>query len=688
MPRWPTHPATSPLGGKKLPVWDSFRGHYGGRALSGVVLDSRSQHSRRTAAEGREKNLSRYDPSIFRGHAHFPFNSICGNTILRLARYGLNTCIYGSPPLRRYSCHRAFIFALILNQDTPRKSIISEMTFDKREMAGETCDALVVGAGLGGIYQTYKLRELGLKTICIDKAPEVGGTWYWNRYPGAMSDTESYLYRYSWDKEDLRTYPWNTHYLYQPEILKYINHVVDRHELRENLRLRTLMTAATWIEEEKIWKIECTGSVFKARYLVNALGILSTPNYPNIPGLQSFTGQIIHTASWPEIDLSGKRVGVVGNGSTGIQVMTALAPTAKRLVSFQRSPQYSVPSGQGPVSDAYRSWINDNYDRIYDNVWNSKNGFGIPEVTRPTMSVSAEERRAIFQDCWDKGNGFRFMFSGFGDITTSVEANQEACKFIHSKIDEIVKDPAKAAALKPTELYARRPLCDSGYYQIFNRDNVDIFDLRKNPIKEIIPNGMSLRDGTNVELDALVLATGFDALEGSYLQVSIRGKDGTLKKHWEPGAATYAGVACAGFPNMFLISGPQGPFANFPCAIESEVNFITECIAHAEKQASRAVPAYIAVKESAEQEWLTLCDKLTDGSVFKTTKSWIFGENVGQQPRVKFYFGGLVGYINHVKQEVNAGFPSFDVNRASKGEPASVVEGGELRVAQETAVIV
>lgn len=526
-------------------------------------------------------------------------------------------------------------------------------------MAEIRCDALVVGAGLGGIYQTLKLRALGLHTVCIESAPEVGGTWYWNRYPGAMSDTESYLYRYSWDKDDLQTYPWDKHYLYQPDILKYINHVVDKHDVRKEILLNRTMEAATWHEQEQRWTVQCnTGEVFSARYLVNALGILSKPYYPDITGLETFQGNLIHTTSWPDIDLSGKTVGVIGNGSTGVQVLTALAPKVKKLISFQRSPQYSVPSGQGPVSKEYRDWVNDNYDDIYAGVWKSSTAFGVPEVSRPTMSVSAEERKQLFEEVWTKGNGFRFMFSAFGDITTSVKANQEACKFIHSKIDEIVKDPKKANALKPTELYARRPLCDNGYYQIFNRENVDIVDLRKTPIKEVVPNGIKLLDDTIVELDTLVLATGFDALDGSYLRVAIKGEEGqTLRDHWTAGASTYAGVACAGFPNMFMISGPQGPFANFPCTIESEVNFITQCIERAEDGTG-----YIAAKAKAEEDWIDLCNRLTEGSVFKSTRSWIFGQNMdGREPRVKFYFGGLAAYIAHTKQEVQNGFPSFDI---------------------------
>lgn len=542
-------------------------------------------------------------------------------------------------------------------------------------MADKTIDALVVGAGFAGIYQLYCLRKLGLNVKCIDKAGGVGGTWYWNLYPGAMSDTESFLYRFSWDKDDLRTYPWANHYLYQPEILKYLNHVADRHDLRPLIQLNTEMKTAEWVEEHRVWRVVCgTGEVITTRYVVCALGLLTEPNYPKIPGLKDFHGKLVHTAAWPsDLDLSDKTVGIIGNGSTGVQVMTAIAPVVKRLVSFQRNPQYSVPSGQKPVTKEHREWINTNYDTIYDGVWNSSTGFGVPEVTTPVMSVSDEERRRIFQSLWDQGNGFRFMFSGFGDITTNKEANWEACKFIHSKIDEIVKDPVKADALKPTEFYARRPLCDTGYYQIFNRDNVDIVSLRKTPITSIVPRGIATADGTVHDLDVLICATGFHVFEGSYVRVAIKGRNGeTLKEHWKDGACSFSGVAMSGFPNLFTPAGPQGPFSNFPSAVETEVEFITACIEHAEANyksrisGTRTIPQapVIEVKPEAEQAWGELCVKLCEGSIFHTAKSsWIFGTNVeGHQPGVKFYFGGLKSYRAGNAAETKKGFPSFMVN--------------------------
>lgn len=529
-------------------------------------------------------------------------------------------------------------------------------------------DALVVGAGIGGIYATKLLSRAGLKVRCVDGASDVGGTWYWNRYPGAMSDTESYLYRYSWDKEDLRTYEWDRHYLYQPEILQYLQHIVKKHNLRQYMSFHTEMMAASWDESLRLWRITCsTGETILARWLINSLGLLSRPNYPDIPGLSSFEGALVHTAKWDErLQLDGKRVGIIGNGSTGVQVMTAIAPIVGSLESFQRHPQYSVPSGQGFIGPEYRTKINATYDEIWDNVWNSAVGFGVPEATSKTMEATPEERQQAFQEVWNQGNGFRFMFSAFGDLTTDERANEEACKFIRSKIDEIVKDPRKAKLLKPHDLYARRPLCDTGYYQIFNRDNVDIVDLRETPIDRIVPQGIKTSDGVVHELDILIFATGFDAIEGNYSRIAITGRNGeTLQHHWRNGPTAFGGVACAGFPNMFIISGPQGPFANFPPVIESETNLIVSCIEHAEKNrlskgVDSAVGPVVEVSGVAEQGWIDLCDKLVQGSLFKKTSSWIFGANVaGRKSSTNFYFGGLKTYLTWCEKVISNGFQEF-----------------------------
>ncbi|RSL75045.1 hypothetical protein CEP51_011227 [Fusarium floridanum] len=526
----------------------------------------------------------------------------------------------------------------------------------------EAVDTLVVGAGVAGIYSTYRLSRAGLNVQCIDAAGDVGGTWYWNKYPGAMSDTESYLYRYSWDKEDLRTYPWSHHYVYQPEILEYLRHIVKKHDLRKYMRFNTEMLSATW--EDGIWKVSCEGGlVFHAKYLVTCLGLLSKPNYPGIPGISSYKGKLVHTARWDnDLTVAGKTVGIIGNGSTGVQVITAIAPEVGRLISFQRHPQYSVPSGQGPVPPGYREMVNENYDKIWEDAFQPRTAFGVPETDRKTMEATPEERREAFQKVWDQGNGFRFMFSAFGDLTDDRAANEEACNFIPSKIDEIVKDPRKAHALKPRDLYARRPLCDSGYYQTFNRDNVDIVDLRETSIEQIVPEGIQMKDGTIHQLDILIFATSFDAMEGNYLRINIAGHGGkTIQKHWQHGATAYGAIACAGFPNMLLVAGPQGAFANFPAVIESEVDFITECILHAESK-----QRIMEVTPTAEQQWSDICDKSVEGSLFKETLSWIFGANMkGRQTRLKFYFGGVKYYRDWARKEIAAGFPGFNASDGS-----------------------
>ncbi|KEY69234.1 hypothetical protein S7711_01689 [Stachybotrys chartarum IBT 7711] len=512
-------------------------------------------------------------------------------------------------------------------------------------------DAVVVGAGIAGILCTYRLSRAGLTVQCIDVAGDVGGTWYWNRYPGAMSDTETYLYRYSWDKEDLQTYPWDRHYLYQPEILDYLRHVVDNHDIRKYMQFNTEMKSATWDEHQYRWIVsrqhedssgETKTYTYRTRYLVTCLGLLSRPNYPDIPGLGSYAGELVHTAKWNE----------------KLSVMTAIAPKVGKLVSFQRHPQYSVPSGQAAIPEGYREQINADYERIWHNVWDSSTAFGVPEVSRKTMEASPEERQQTFQQVWDEGNGFRFMFSAFGDLTTDPRANEEACKFLRGKIQDIVKDPHKAKALTPWEPYARRPLCDTNYYEIFNRENVDVIDLRKASIDAIVPEGIRMADGQVHTLDVLIFATGFDAIEGNYLRVNINGRGGkSIQKHWEDGPTAYAAVACAGFPNMFIVSGPKSAFANFPVTIESEVEFIMECILQSERMNGNHV---IEVSSEAKRDWDVMCDKLVEGSLFKSTASWIFGANVkGRKTNTKFYFGGLAEYRKWTQKEVWDGFPSF-----------------------------
>ncbi|KAH9207142.1 hypothetical protein DL95DRAFT_429251 [Leptodontidium sp. 2 PMI_412] len=533
-------------------------------------------------------------------------------------------------------------------------------------MASQQLDALVVGTGFGGIYQLKRLLDQGLSAKAIDKASDVGGTWYWNRYPGAMSDTNSFVYRFSWDHEDLVEYPWDTQYLQGPDILKYLKHVVKRHNLREHMQFGTELLAATWDNSTRRWKVGLsTGEIIIVKYLVTALGLLSKTNFPDIPNLDKFQGKLYHTANWPtNPDLKGKRVGVIGNGSTGVQLITAVAKAdeVKELLCFQRSPQYSVPARNALLSPQERKEINDNYEEIWLKTKESLFAFGFEETTRPTFSVTPEERERIYEEAWQKGNGFRFMFWTFGDIVIDEKANLEAQEFIRKKIRQTVKDPEKARKLCPTELYARRPLCDSGYYEQFNRDNVNIVDIKTNPITELTPNGIKTADGKVYDLDIIVCATGFDAVDGNYTRIAIKGRGETMKDHWaDIGPTSYLGIMVPNFPNLFMIAGPNGPFANLPAVIETQVDIISDLIARVENNVKKY--GVIEAEKEAEDKWTKLCEELSAASLFRKVDSWVFGRNVpGKKKAVMFYFGGLGPYRKEVAAVVEDNMKGFRIS--------------------------
>ncbi|KAK1019202.1 hypothetical protein LTR54_001017 [Friedmanniomyces endolithicus] len=501
----------------------------------------------------------------------------------------------------------------------------------------ESVDAIIVGAGFSGIYTLHALNNIGLKCLVIDQAGDVGGTCIDVVYPGAMSDTESYVYRYSWDKEDLMSYPFKEHYVKQPEVLAYLEHVVERHDLRKHMRFNTQMLCANWTDESNRWHITVTGDKkVTAKYLITGLGLLSAKNFPSIPGLETFKGDLHHTAAWPkDYSVTGKRVGVIGCGSTGVQVITEIGRHVKTLTCFQRHPQYSVPSGDQKVTPEYRAWINENWDDIFYRVRHSITAFGFKESEQSYHDASTEERLRVFEENWEKGNGFRFMFGTFNDIATDAEANEGACEFIRNKIDQIVKDPEKARKLKPHDVYARRPLCDGNasngetYFEQFNRPNVHIVDLKETPIEQVEAEGVRTSDGTLHQLDVLIFATGFDAVEGNYTRILIHGRDGvSLKDAWaDSGPTSYLGVCMPGFPNMFMENGPKGAFTNQPPAIEAQVEFITGLIAHAQKVGGKT-PVIEATSE-AEQQYSGLCENLAANSLFwKAQDNWIFGANI------------------------------------------------------------
>ncbi|PRZ41715.1 cation diffusion facilitator CzcD-associated flavoprotein CzcO [Antricoccus suffuscus] len=523
-------------------------------------------------------------------------------------------------------------------------------------------DAIVIGTGFGGIYSLYKLRnELGLSVRAFDKAGGVGGTWYWNRYPGALSDTESYVYRYSFDKELLQEWEWDTRYLQQPQILAYLGHVVERYDLARDIQFNTGITGILYDDASGRWTLKTdTGETFTARFVVTALGLLSRTNIPDIKGIETFAGDMVHTGAWPDQhDFSGKRVGVIGTGSTGIQVITAIRDEVDHLTVFQRSPQYCVPVGNGPVTPEYVDSVKSDYDQIWEHVRNSVVAFGFEESDVPAMSVSEEERQRVFEKNWNEGGGFRFMFATFSDIATDEEANKAAQDFIKGKIAEAVNDPETARKLMPTDYYAKRPLCGTDYYDTYNREHVELVALKENPIDEITPKGIRTADGVEHEIDVLILATGFDAVDGNYTKLDIRGRGGvTLNDHWNAGPTSFLGTTISQFPNLFMILGPNGPFTNLPPSIETQVEWISDLVKHVKDREGVTVEP----TKDAEDGWTKTCQEIADMTLFPKADSWIFGANIpGKKNTVMFYMAGLAAYREQLAEVTDNGYRGFDI---------------------------
>lgn len=526
-------------------------------------------------------------------------------------------------------------------------------------------DAIVIGTGFGGLYAIKKLRdELNLRVQAFDKAAEVGGTWYWNTYPGALSDSETHLYRYCWEKELLQSFDIKNKYISGPDVLHYLKAVADKHDLRKNIQFNIGIESVHYDEGKCVWNVTTDqGKTYVVRYLITALGLLAAPNLPNINGIKDFKGELYHTSRWPDaVDFDGKRVAVIGTGSTGVQVITNIAPKVKHLTVLQRSAQYSVPIGNVPVNAEEVKYIRQNYAAIWDQVWNSALGFGINETNRLLSSVNEEERNTIFEEAWNKGGGFRFMFETFGDIATNLEANIHAQNFIKNKIAQIVNNPETAQKLMPKDLYAKRPLCDSGYYQTFNRDNVSLEDVKANPIVTVLENGVELADGKFIELDMIICATGFDAVDGNYIRMDIKGKNNlAMKEYWKEGPSSYLGITVNQYPNMFMVLGPNGPFTNLPPSIETQVEWISDFIQYAEQNDIVEIEA----PKECEEAWTQTCADIANQTLFPKAESWIFGANIpGKKNTVYFYMGGLKEYRTVLRNEAKSDYHNFALKKA------------------------
>ena len=528
-------------------------------------------------------------------------------------------------------------------------------------MTSTAVDTLIVGAGFSGIYMLKKCRELGLSALVVEAGGDVGGTWYWNRYPGARCDVESMTYSYSFSDELQHHWNWKERYAQQTEILDYIDHVVERFDLRRDMRFKTRVTSAAFDDAVNQWRIETEGgdNIF-AKYCVMALGCLSTPNLPHFEGLECFKGDTYHTGLWPHerVNFSGKRVGIVGTGSSAIQSIPVIAAEADHLTVFQRTANFSVPAWNGPLdAEATNAW-KANYPELRARARASRVGDIFENSETSALDVSAEEREAVFEKRWQQGS-FN-MLASFADLITNRKANDYAVQFVHKKIREQVKDPAVAELLCPTDHpFGTKRLCvDTDYYKTFNRNNVSLVDVRTAPIEKVTTKGLK-SDGKEYELDAIVFATGFDAMTGALLNIDIQGRDGmAFREKWANGPRTYLGLAVAGFPNLFTVTGPASPsvLSNMMTSIEQHIEWIADCMEYMEARGLTTIEA----EQEAEDAWMQHVTDAADGTLFFESNTWYVGANIPGKSRVIYpYVGGVDAYRGICDKVAAAGYEGF-----------------------------
>jgi cation diffusion facilitator CzcD-associated flavoprotein CzcO len=546
--------------------------------------------------------------------------------------------------------------------------VVRESSGDQQS-TGSMVDVVVVGAGFAGLYAIHRLRGDGLSVRCFEAGDDVGGTWYWNRYPGARCDVESLDYSFSFSPELEQEWNWTERYATQPEILRYLQHVADRFELRSAISFGTRVSGITFDETRLIWTVAtATGEQVTARFVVLATGPLSAANLPSLPGQDTFAGRIFHTGAWPHepVDFAGRRVAVIGTGSSGIQLIPRVAEQAEQLHVLQRTPNFSIPAQNWFWKPEDLAEAKADYRERRALAWQSAAGTPSPPPVLKAFDVDDEERQRIFEERWQVG-GARFTRS-FLDIVADHAANAEAVKFVHAKIRTIVADPEVAERLSPHgyPLGAKRICVDTGYYDTFNRDNVTLHDLRQDPIEAIEAEGLRLRSGELVQVDDLLFATGFDAMTGAVSRMNIRGRDGkALAADWAEGPRTVLGIAVSGFPNLFIVNGPGSPsvLSNMVLTSEQQVNWIADALGYVAERDLAGLEA----EESAQQAWDEHCSSLAVNSMMFEADSWYVGANIPGKPRVLLpYIGGLPRYIEQCALVADADYRGFTALAAER----------------------
>jgi len=550
---------------------------------------------------------------------------------------------------------------------------MAEAASGRPESGGSHYDAIIVGAGFSGMYMLHRLRTLGLTARVYDNASDVGGTWYWNRYPGARCDIESMQYSYSFSPELQRDWHWPETFSAQPDILNYARHVAERFDLRRDIEFSTTVQSAHFDEAARQWHITTDkGDHVTARYCIMATGCLSTAREPDFEGRESYTGETYHTGHWPHegVDFTGKRVAVIGTGSSAIQAIPVIAEQAAQLTVFQRTPNYSIPSRNRPMPDDYeREWKKD-YDARRALARQTPNGVFADRTEQNAIEVPEAERRREYERRWELG-GTTFMAS-YKDLALNAESNETAAEFVREKIREIVKDPETAEVLVARDypIGTKRICVDTNYFETYNRDNVTLIDIRNAPIEALTPDGLR-QGGQNYTFDAIVFATGFDAMTGTLDRIDIRGRDGLkLKEEWEAGPRTYLGMMSAGFPNLFMVTGPQSPsvLSNMMGSIEQHVDWMTDCIAEMEKTGQ----ATIEPTRAAQDDWVEHNNEVAYQTLYPKAASWYMGANIPGKPRVFLPYIGGVGTYREKCDEVSAnGYEGFRFEPAKRKAPAA-----------------
>ncbi len=515
---------------------------------------------------------------------------------------------------------------------------VTEQTREAESGRTTDVDAVIIGAGFSGLYMLHRLRnDMRLTARVFEAGGGVGGTWYWNRYPGARSDSDSYVYGFTFDEQLWQEWEWSERYPEQHEIRAYLEHVTDRFDLRRDIQFDTKVTAATFDEATNTWKVTTdAGDTVTARFLITAVGALSASNTPPFPGIESFQGNSYHTGEWPheKVDCTGQRVGVIGTGASAVQAIPLIAKEASDLTVFQRTANYVIPANNGPLPDDVRQARKQDYAGIRERIQNSTFGFELTLLEKGALESTDEEVYEELKPRWDEG-GFGIWLGSYVDIFYNDEANAKVRNFLHDRIREKVDDPETAELLIPKGYpfgVKRNPL-DSGYYETFNEPHVHLVDVKSNPIAEITPTGLRLADGAAYEFDTIVYATGFDAMTGPMNRIDIRGRGGELlREKWDDGPRTYLGLTSAGFPNMFTITGPQSPsvLSNMPVSIEQHVDLVGTIIGEVRARGAETIEA----TQEAEDAWVEHNAELVKPTLFEQADTWYMGANVPGKPRV------------------------------------------------------